>query len=176
MKEIKPDMTCFPFRRKKSSTMLTLLFMALIISAAVYLWSINCIISIIFILFYILVNVFQSYCCAYQDCPYIGGFCPALFGMYPANFIAKIFFAGKIKKSKLLFDLFAFLGTLCGIGLFFFPVFWIAKVNILVAVLYPLLMIVYLIVLFLTMCTVCSVKNTCPGGKTSGILYKLCGF
>ena len=168
----KPDMSCVPYAGKKLYLALTLPVMILIVLVAVYLWSFSVAVSITFIAFYILANVFQAYCCAYQDCPYIGGFCPAIAGIIPSSIIAKKFFAKRIRKSKTIFDLCATVAFCCLLGLLVFPLFWLAKASVAFAIAYPVLIIIYVIVFLLQICPVCAIRNTCPGGRLERVMRK----
>ncbi len=150
IEEKKPDMACVPYGKKPLYFALTIPLMALIILIFIYLWSFSFVLSIVFISFYVLACIFQAYCCAYQECPYIGRFCPALAGIFPANVIAKRFFIGRIEKSKAVFGLCATVGSVCLLGSIVFPIFWIAKLSIVMAIAYPVLVVVYVIVFFLT--------------------------
>ena len=172
IEEKKPDMTCVPHGKKGLYLALTIPLMVLIILIFIYLWSFSFVLSIVFISFYVLACISQAYCCAYQECPYIGGFCPAIAGIIPASVIAKRFFVGRIKKSKAMFDLCATVASVCLLGSIVFPIFWIAKLSIVLAIAYPVLVVVYVVVFFLTICPVCAIRNTCPGGKLQNTMRK----
>lgn len=172
IEEKKPDMACVPYRKKALYFTLTIPIMALVVLIFIYLWSFSFVLSIIFISFYILANIFQAYCCAYQECPYIGGFCPAIAGIMPANVIAKRFFLSRIEKSKAIFDLCATIASGSLLGSIVFPIFWIAKLSIVLAIAYPVLIVIYVIIFFLTICPVCAIRNTCPGGKLQNMMLR----
>ena len=171
--EIKPDMSCVPYRRKILYFVLTIPLLVLLISVFTYLWSFSFILSILLLLFYLVTCYFQAYCCAYQDCPYVGGFCPAVTGIMPASILAKLLYGNrKIKKSKKLFDVNATIAFIALLGLTFFPLFWIAKLGIAFAIGYVLIYMVYYLVFVLTICPVCAIRNTCPGGKLQSMVMK----
>ena len=169
--EMKPDMSCHPYRRKGVYIVIIIPYVAILISVFMYLWSFNVVYSLILLSFYLGMCYFQEYCCAYQECPYIGEFCPALAGIYPANILAKIRYGGKkIVKSKKTFEINAAVATVCWIGIMGFPLYWIAKMGILLAVGYVVLHAVYYAFHGLMLCPVCAIRDTCPGGKLQGLV------
>jgi len=170
--ENKPDMTCVPYARRGLYLILTVPIMILILALAVYLWSFNVAVSITFIAFYVLANVFQAYCCAYQECPYIGGFCPAIAGIIPSSIIAKKFFPGTMRKSKAVFNLCATVAFCCLLGLVILPLFWIARASVVLAIAYPLLIAVYVFVFLSQICPACAIRNTCPAGRLQYTMFK----
>jgi hypothetical protein len=166
-------MSCFPYRRKTLYFILTIPIVALYILVFIYLWSFSFIFSILLLFFYLVMCFFQAYCCAYQDCPYVGGFCPAVVGIMPASLLAKLLYGKKkIKKTKKLFDINASIAFVALLGMAFFPLFWIAKLGIIYAVGYFLFHVVYYIVYGLTICPVCAIRDICPGGKFQNMILK----
>jgi len=171
--DIKPDMSCVPYRRKGLYLVLTVPFLALLVSVLVYLWMYSFILSLAFTLFYFEMCYFQVYCCAYQDCPYVGGFCPAIVGIIPANLLAKFVYSNKkIVRSKKAFELYATLAFIGWLGLIVFPLFWIAKLGIAFVVGYVACHVVYYVIFGLTICPACAIRHTCPGGKLQSIVLK----
>jgi hypothetical protein len=170
---IKPDMSCVPYKRKGLYLVLTLPFLALLIAVFIYLWTFSFIFSMAFLLFFLAMCYFQAYCCACQDCPYIGGFCPAIVGIMPANVLAKLIHGKKkIIKSKKSFERNVTLASLCWLGLIVFPLFWIAKFGALYAGVYVACHVIYYVIFGLTICPVCAIRNSCPGGKLQGLILK----
>ena len=170
---IKPDMSCVPYRRKGLYLILTLPFLAILITVFAYLWTFSFVLSIIFFLFYFAMCYFQAYCCAYQECPYVGGFCPAIVGIMPSSFLAKLIYGNKkIVKSKRAFEAHAIVASIAWLGMIVFPLFWIAKLGIWLAVGYVLSHAVYYLIFGLTVCPVCAIRNTCPGGKLQSIVLR----
>ncbi|MGD2105904.1 MAG: hypothetical protein PVJ55_12410, partial [Anaerolineae bacterium] len=86
--ELKPDLSCVPYRRKGLYLALTVPLLLLMTVVGVYLGAINPLLPGAFVLFYLSTSFFQAYCCAYQECPYVGGFCPAVIGIMPASLLA----------------------------------------------------------------------------------------
>jgi hypothetical protein len=164
--EIKPHMSCVPYRRKGLYFVLTIPSLALLIAVFVYLWTFSFLLSTVFLSFYFAMCYFQAYCCAYQDCPYVGEFCPAIGGIRPANILAKLIYGKrKIVKSRKRFELHATLASISWLGLIVFPLFWIAKLGVVFAAGYVACHVVYFLIFVLTICPVCAIRNTCPGGK-----------
>jgi hypothetical protein len=144
-----------------------------LVAVFVYLWTFGVVPSLAFALFYGLTCLFQAYCCAYQDCPYVGGFCPAVAGIMPASLLAKwIYGRGRIRRSKASFETQAVLGFTGLLGLAFFPLYWIAKLGWPLAVGYLVLHLVYYGVFLFTICPACAIRNTCPGGKVHQVFLK----
>ena len=167
----RPDMTCVPFRRKGLYYVVTIPFLFILLLVCIYLWAFSPALSVLFIVFYLVVCYFQAYCCAYQDCPYVGGFCPAIIGILPANVLAKLIYGGReVTRSKARFEIHASLAFVGWLGLAVFPVFWIAKLDTLLAAGYVVCHVVYYLVFGLTVCPVCAIRNTCPGGKLQAIV------
>ena len=172
--EIRSDMSCVPYQRKWLYLLLTIPFLSLLISVFIYLWTFSFILPIVFLLFYLAMCCFQAYCCAYQDCPYVGEFCPAVIGIFPANLITGSLYSGKeIVKSKKTFDLHATLAIVGWLGLVGFPLNWIAKLDPSLAVGYVISHMVYAVVFGLTICPVCAIRDTCPGGKFHKFVSRL---
>ena len=168
----KPDLTCFPYRRKGLYFALTIPFWLLLLAVFVYLWAYSFLIALIFASLYLGMSFFQAYCCAYQECPYVGGFCPAVIGIMPASLMAKLFYRKGVVKSKRRFDVNATFGVLCWFGLIVFPLFWVAKLSLVYAIGYVLAHVVYTAVFGLTICPVCAISDICPGGKLSGAVLR----
>jgi len=172
--QIKPDMSCVPYRRKKLYFLLTVPFLVLLISVFVYLWTFSFILSLVFALFYLMMSYFQAYCCVYQDCPYVGEFCPAVIGILPANLFAKLIYGRQgIVKSKKAFDIHATLAIVGWLGLIVLPLFWVVRLGVTFAVGYVVSHAVYAMVFGLTICPVCAIRDTCPGGKFQSLVSKL---
>ena len=172
--ENRPDMSCVPYGRKKLYFLLTVPVIMLLTAVFVYLWIVSPILSLVFAAFYLMMSYFQAYCCVYQDCPYVGEFCPAVLGILPANVFAKRIHGRKgIVKSKKAFGRHAAVAIVGWLGLIVFPVFWIARLGVGFAVGYVVVHVAYAVVFGLTICAVCAIRGTCPGGKFHGLVLKL---
>ncbi|MBD3191245.1 MAG: hypothetical protein GF308_11405 [Candidatus Heimdallarchaeota archaeon] len=167
-----PDMSCVPYRRMWLYFLYTIPIMAMIGFTAYVLWLYNYVYTIIYMGFYVLTFLFQSYCCVYQSCPYIGGFCPAVAGIIPASFVAKLLEKLKVKKDKKLFDFFALIASITLLGLIVFPLYWLFIYHIAAFVGYLCLIALYTIAFLLSICPVCAIRKTCPGGRASQKLTK----
>ena len=165
-KDVKPDLSCVPFRKKTLYLVLTVPLLLILILVLVYLWTYSPVLSLIFLLLFLAACYFQAYCCAYQACPYIGHFCPAIVGIMPASFLAKIIYPqGKIVRSKERYWINIVLATISWLALAIFPLFWIVRVHVMYAVGYLACHLVYSLFFFLRICPVCAIRETCPGGK-----------
>lgn len=166
-------MSCVPYRRKKLYLALTIPLLLLYVLVFIYLWRFSFILSLIFLMLYLAMSLLQAYCCAYQECPYIGRFCPAITGIMPASLFSKLLYGNrKLKKSKRIFDLSASIASVALLGLILFPLYWIGKLGLLYAIGYIAVHLVYYFFFLLTICPVCAIRGTCPGGKLQGIVFK----
>ncbi|MFX1283156.1 MAG: hypothetical protein ACFFB5_05850 [Promethearchaeota archaeon] len=168
-----PDRNCIPYSKKKVYLVITIPLMIMILIIFGFLFFINPFFGIIFILFWLGANVFQSYCCEYQDCPYTDGFCPAVAGIIPASRIANLPIIKNMKKTKTRFDLFATFGSLCLLGLILFPLFFLLELGIIYPLGYIILILIYAILFLWNVCPVCAIRGTCPGGRFSTTLREL---
>jgi hypothetical protein len=78
----------------------------------------------------------------------------------------------KIIKSKKMFEIHATLAFVCWLGLILFPLFWISNLGSLFAAGYVACHVIYYLIFGLTVCPVCAVRRTCPGGKLQSIVLK----
>ena len=168
-----PDMTCVPYPRRGLYLALTIPLLLLLVTVMGYLWTIKFWLSLLFLGCYLVMSTFQAYCCAYQECPYVGGFCPAVLGIIPASLIAKVLYRNReIVRSRARFEAFATVAVLGWLGLVFLPVYWIARLGIGFAIGYVLVHATYALVFGLTICPVCAIRETCPGGKVHKLLQR----
>jgi hypothetical protein len=168
----KPDMTCVPYRRKGLYLAITLPFMAILAAVLAFLWTFHPLLALAFFGFYATVVVVQSYCCAYQDCPYVGGFCPAVTGIWPANPLAKWLAARTKLRSAILFEVLATIGFVAILGLAFFPLWWLAKASVWLAVAYVVVQLFYYGFFTLAVCPSCAIRNACPGGQVHQFILR----
>lgn len=157
------------YKRKELYFSLTLPLVAFFICMSFYFLFNNLLLFTVYIILFFLTCLFQSYCCTYQGCPYIGGFCPAVAEIYPSNLLAKLLLKRGIKKSKEAF-------TVCASGAFIslvmfilFPLYWMLTVHAVWGILYLLYLFLYFPFFFLSICPFCAIKRTCPGGQVHAI-------
>jgi hypothetical protein len=169
----KPDMACVPYRRKTLYFVLAVPFLAILILSAVYLCTFSPWLTAGLALCYLGLCFLQGYCCACQECPYVGRFCPAIAGIVPASWLAKLIYGHRgIVKSKTRFEIYAVIGFLGLLGMAILPLWWIAKLSVPLAVGYLAWQFVYYLVFELTICPVCAIRETCPGGKLQSVVWK----
>jgi hypothetical protein len=167
-----PDMSCVPYGRKGLYYALTVPFWLLLVAVLGYLWTYNFALSLVFASFFVGMSYFQAYCCVYQECPYVGGFCPAVIGIMPASLMARAMYGKGIVKSRRRFEINATLGVACWLGLIVFPLFWLAKLGAAPAIGYVLSHVVYTVVFGATVCPGCAIRDICPGGRLSSTVLK----
>jgi hypothetical protein len=115
---------------------------------------------------FILVAVFQAYCCVHQDCPYIGRFCPGAGGFcVPASRIAKLW--RNVERSDKRFNLFGSIAFLNLLVIVFLPVYFLYQWNPSALLAYFAIVVAYTFGMLLLICPVCAIRDICPGGRTS---------
>jgi hypothetical protein len=105
-----------------------------------------------------LASVFQAGCC--RNCPYRGGFCPAAFGIYPANLISRWL----VKDREWSFKRCAFWAELLLALDVLFPLYWLWQAGWYYPVAFLLLLGLHTVLFFPLICPKCSYNRTCPGG------------
>lgn len=169
----KPDMTCVPYKKKVLYYSLMLPFVGVLTLVFIHLWTINPLLSLSYLGFYFVMCFFQVYCCAYKECPYMGGFCPSLSGLFPSGFIAKLYYAYKpVKKSTLRFRIHTAMGALSWLGIAVFPLKWLIELGSIIPTVYVSVHIVYIVTFALTICKSCALRDTCPGGKMQKRVFR----
>lgn len=175
-----PDMSCYPYRRKGLYLAIVLPYLAVLVSVLFHLLfgrrqgepgmagereRTGSVCGMVYLGLYLGMCYFQAYCCACQECPYIGEFCPAIAGIYPGNMLAKIKYANDgIVKSERALRTNATLASACWVGIMVLPIRRLAKRSTVLAVGYALVHAAYYLFHGLTVCPVCAVRDTCPGG------------
>ncbi|MFW6113625.1 MAG: hypothetical protein ACOC78_01725 [Actinomycetota bacterium] len=192
----KPDISCYPFRRKKLYLAIVIPYAAVLAAVFFYLLARKeppageagapgaeagggageesgrrYVPGLIFLAFYLGMCYFQAYCCACQECPYVGEFCPALAGIYPANQLARVKYGEKgVVKSEEAFQANATAAAFCWGGMMLFPLPWLARRSARLAAGYLLVHAVYYMLHGLVLCPVCVIRDTCPGGKMQSMV------
>lgn len=168
-----PDLSCVPFGRQRLYLLWTVPFLLVMAAVFVFLWSHSFLLALVLLFFYLAMCGFQAYCCVYQDCPYVGGFCPAIVGILPASFLARFLYRRHpVVKSPETFHRRAMLATLCWLGMIVLPLYWLYLISVGLAVGYVIFHAVYFVVFALTICPVCAIRNTCPGGMLQRLVCK----
>jgi len=184
----KPDMSCYPFKRKKLYLAIVIPYVAVLAAVFFYLLtgkdsrkqetsaagaSRRYLPGLTFLAFYLGMCYFQAYCCACQDCPYVGEFCPALAGIYPANALARMKYGDKrVAKSEGAFKANATAAAFCWGGMMLFPLPRLARRSAKLAAAYVSVHAVYYLLHGLVLCPVCAIRDTCPGGKLQAMILK----
>ena len=144
-------------------------FLVAFIGAAYLLATVSIYLTIIFLLLYIIVNLFQAGCCI--GCPYRGKYCPAVFGMYLANFLSATIYK-KRNFEPGFFKINATLAEISVIIALLFPVYWLLSLNWYYLVVFLSLIVVHIILFYPIICPKCSYSDTCPGGQVVHKLFK----
>jgi hypothetical protein len=170
--ENQPNLSCVKYEKRGRYIISTIILFIVLGLIFVYLWTISPILSFIMVGLYLVTSYFQAYCCVYQDCPYIGGFCPAISGIYVGNILANHIYSKDTPKSEKKFNRHKNLGILFWLLMAFFPFYWIYLLGIEYAILYFLFQLGYYLFFGLTICPSCAIRSTCPGGKIQKIVFK----
>ncbi|UYP47566.1 hypothetical protein NEF87_003851 [Candidatus Lokiarchaeum ossiferum] len=160
------DFSCVPFKKKGFYFGMTIPFLLVSLGILIFLGVTNVWLALLYLYLYLHTSFFQAFCCVHQECPYIGGFCPAVIGILPAPYIAKWLKSTlKLPLSKKKFDFVinvAFIGFL---GFIFLPIYWLFQAYFIVGISYIIIVVVYLLVFGFYICPSCAIRDTCPGGK-----------
>ena len=163
---------CVSYEKRGRYIISTLILFVVLGLIFVYLWTISPILSFIIIGLYLATSYFQAYCCVYQECPYIGKFCPAVSGIYVGNILAKHLYSKDSSKSEKKFNRHKNLGIFFWLAMAFFPLYWIYLLGIEYAILYFIFQLGYYLFFGLTICPSCAIRNTCPGGQLQKMVFK----
>lgn len=136
-------------------------FLVVFVGAIILLGSYSIWLSIIFVFFYMLTNIFQAGCCV--GCPYRGKYCPALFGVYLGNWLSGKLYP-KRKFDQKFFERNAAAGEIMVLVIALFPIYWVVKTSWWLLPIYLLLIVAHLVLFMPTQCEKCAFNETCPGG------------
>jgi hypothetical protein len=142
-------------------------FLAAFIGASYLLATVSIYLTVIFLLLYVIANFFQAGCCI--GCPYRGKFCPAVFGMYLANFLSTTIYKKRNFEPR-FFKVNATLTEISVIIALLFPVYWLLSLNWYYLVAFLSLIVVHIVLFYPIICPKCGYNDTCPGGQ---VVHKL---
>ena len=143
-------------------------FMVAFFGSLYLLGTISIYLSLFLIVLYLGVIVFQAGCCV--GCPYQGKFCPALFGIYPANFLSTRLYAGR-KHDPRFFQNNATIAEVFVIVMVLFTGFWLWTLKWWYAMVMLLLIADHMVSFLVLICPKCGYNQTCPAGKVSCKLF-----
>ena len=157
-------------KKDKFLYLITLIpFLTAILLASYVLATVSFYLVIIFLLIYIVLNVFQAGFCI--GCPYRGKYCPSAFGVYLGNFFSSTFYKRRIFDLE-FFKCNATLTTISLIIFLAFPVYWLTVINWPYLAVYLALIIAHIFLFFPTMCPKCSYNDICTGGQIAQKLLR----
>ena len=126
--------------------------------------------SILWLMIYLVLNLFQAGCCV--GCPYRGTYCPAFFGVYLGNWISSLVYTDEeFEKKK--FRYYALWGELTLVLFLVYPLYWLFAAHWYFGVFYLLLIVLHIWIFLPTQCKKCSYNHTCPGGRSYHFLCRL---
>jgi len=119
--------------------------------------------SIIWLLIYFILNIFQAGCCV--GCPNRGSYCPPIFGIYLSNILSEFLYKD-FENDSVFIRKNAKGGELTLYIFLLYPTYWLFQENWIFLLIYLLMILLHLIIFMPTQCKKCSYNKTCPGGKT----------
>lgn len=128
--------------------------------------------SILWVLIYLVVNIFQATCCI--GCPYRGQYCPAIFGVYLSNYLSALLYRDEIFDLK-LFKQNAIWAEISLITFLIYPVYWLYQANWHYVVAYFGLILLHILLFMPLQCRKCGYRHVCPGGRFMRSCCKLFG-
>ena len=159
-------------RRDKLLYTVTLVpFLVAFVGAAYLLATVSVYLTVVLLFLYLLVNLFQAGCCV--GCPYRGGWCPAVFGIYLANLISAVIYKEREFEPR-FFKVNANLAEISLGAALLFPIYWLLSSGWFYLVGYVLLYMVHAVLFFPAMCPKCGYNDTCPGGQSTLKLLRRC--
>jgi hypothetical protein len=160
------DQNCVPYKRKTLYLALTLPMIGLYIAIAALLLQFGVLYFALYLAFFILVAVFQSYVCVHWQCPYIGKFAPCVGGFcLPSSQLARLW--KNVKRTKTRYNIITTLAFANFFAVILFPIYFLYQANILFLLGYLAIVTVYAGAFLLFVCPVCATRQVCPGGQTA---------
>jgi hypothetical protein len=137
-------------------------FVLMVISTLYVLHPFSVYISLVWILLFFIINLFQAGCCI--GCPYRGKYCPAFCGVYLGNILSSIIYKNR-KFEVNFFKSNAKAGETTLILFILFPMYWIILVNWYYVIIYIGLIVTHVLLFMPSQCSKCDYSTICPGGK-----------
>lgn len=137
-------------------------FAVAFVGAAILIATISVYWTILLLLIYLLGNFFQAGCCI--GCPYRGRYCPALFGIFLANYLSATIYRNREHDQK-FFNLNA---TLAGATVFIILIYCgllLLTIHWAYSIVFLLLGASHVALFFRKICPKCGYNDTCPGGR-----------
>ena len=136
-------------------------FLAAFLGAIYLLGTISISLSLVFIILYLVGNIFQAGACT--GCPYRGKYCPPVFGVYLGNLLSRILYNNKGFDIKFI-NTQAKIAEYIIYGAFLFPAYWLFSIGWHYLLLYITLLALHLMLFMPNQCEKCSYNEICPGG------------
>lgn len=144
-------------------------FLVAFVGAAYLLGSISIYLILVLLGLYLLANLFQAGCCV--GCPYQGRYCPAIFGVYLANWLSTRIYAHRQHDSR-FFHTNATLAEITLVVMIAFAGLWLATLSWWFVIALLLLLATHMLLFLTLICPKCSYTDTCPAGKTACKLFR----
>lgn len=137
-------------------------FVVMSIGTLYILGKYSIVVPFIWILIYVIVNLFQAGCCI--GCPYRGKYCPAFCGVYLGNFLSGMIYNSREFNSS-FFQKNATGGEIALIIFILFPLYWIFSLSWYLVLIYIGLIFMHMLLFMSKQCPKCSYNKVCPGGR-----------
>ncbi|MBN1264205.1 MAG: hypothetical protein JXA25_01840 [Anaerolineales bacterium] len=134
----------------------------------VLLGGIHPLLAVVLLVLYVMGNVFQARCCV--GCPYRGGFCPPIFGVYLANIFSSWWYADQAFETRTFERSANIAMSFLGAALLF-AFYWLYTLGWLYVLAVFLLMLLHTVLVLWLICPKCGYHDICPAGKFSCTLF-----
>jgi hypothetical protein len=147
-------------------------FLIVFIGTAYLLSTYSIYLAAVLIGMYLLTNLFQAGCCV--GCPYRGGYCPALCGVYLGNILSVIIYRERC-FDRHFFNRNAAAGETMLFVMILFPLYWVFLTGWYLVPVYLFLIGLHFALFMPTQCAKCGYNAICPGGVAWKRFRKMSG-
>jgi len=118
--------------------------------------------SLVWLLIYFALNIFQAACCV--ACPYRGRYCPAIFGVHIGNRLSQFLYRD-YEYEESFFNTNARWAEITLVVFLLYPLYWLYITTWYFVPLYLGLILLHLVLFMPYQCRKCSFSEQCPGGR-----------
>ncbi len=139
-------------------------FLVAFLGAAVLIATVSITWTVVLLALYLLGCLFQAGCCV--SCPYRGRYCPAIFGIYPANFLSVRIYGDRPHDQK-FFNVHATLAASVVAVIAIYCLSFLFAIHWAFAVTFAVLGLVHIALFLRRICPKCGFNETCPVGRSA---------
>jgi hypothetical protein len=159
------------YKRKGLYLLITIPLFIIYFVIGAYLYSLHVIFLIIYLVFFLLTILLQSYNCLYWKCPHKGTLCPGAGGFCTfSSPIAWILLRLHVKRSRTRYNVLCTLAFINFLGIIVFPVYFLFQLHLFLVLGYFGIIMLYMAGMMFLICPSCGARQACPGGQTSTLL------